>query len=158
MIPEEVQRFIGTAEPPHVRQLEKGAIRRYAEAVGNGNPLYCDEEYARTTRHGGIIAPPGFFGWPTRPAASSTGLPQLVADLQAALGEVGFPRILDGGISYEFYAPVRAGDVLVVSPMVKDVTPKEGKSGKMMVCSLETTYLNQNGDVVARASQTFIAR
>jgi acyl dehydratase len=158
MIPEEAGQFIGKAEPPHVRLVEKGAIRRYAEAVGNGNPLYRDQEHARATPYGGIIAPPGFFGWPTKPAASSTGLPQLVSDLQAALAKVGFPRILDGGISYEFFLPVRVGDILVVSPVIKDVAAKEGKSGKMMVCSLETTYLNQNGDVVAVARQTFIAR
>jgi acyl dehydratase len=158
MIPDEVKEYIGKAEPPHVRVVEKGAIRRYADAVGNDNPLYGDEEYASTSRNGDIIAPPGFFGWPTKPAASSTGLPQLVADLQSALSSAGYPRILDGGISYDFYLPVRTGDILIVSPKVKDVTVKEGKSGTMMICNLETTYLNQNGDIVAKAYQTFIAR
>ncbi|HEY50155.1 MAG TPA: MaoC family dehydratase [Dehalococcoidia bacterium] len=158
MIPEEVKQYIGKAEPPHVRDVEKGAIRRYAEAVGNDNPLYYDEEYASRSRYSGIIAPPGFWGWSMKPAASSTGLPQLVADLQAALADAGFPRILDGGISYEFYMPLRSGDKLVVSPRVKNITQKEGKSGAMMICDLETTYINQNGHLVARASQTFIAR
>jgi acyl dehydratase len=158
MIPDEVKEYIGKADPPHVRVVEKGAILRYADAVGNDNPLYGDEEYASTSRYGDIIAPPGFFGWPTKPAASSTGLPQLVADLQSALSSAGYPRILDGGISYDFYLPVRTGDILIVSPKVKDVTVKEGKSGTMMICNLETTYLNQNGDIVAKAYQTFIAR
>lgn len=158
MLPEEVQQFIGKAELPHIREVEKGAIRRYAEAVGNSNPLYFDVEYARRTRHGGIIAPPGFFGRPVKSASSPTGLPQLVGDLRAVLAEVGYPRILDGGMSYEFFLPVRADDTLVVSPTVKDITHKEGKSGKMMMCSLETTYVNQNGDTVAKAHQTFIAR
>ena len=158
MVPKVMQQFIGKAELPHVREVEKGAIRRYAEAVGNTNPLYFDIEYARKTHHGGIIAPPGFFGRPVRPSSSPTGLPRLVSDLRAVMAEVGYPRILDGGMSYEFFLPVRAGDTLVVSPTVKDVTTKEGKSGKMMVCSLETTYVNQNGDTVAKAHQTFIAR
>ncbi len=158
MIPEGVEQYTGKAEPPHIRDVEKGAIRRYAEAIGNNNPLYLDEEYARTTRYGGIIAPPGFWGWSMKPAASSTGLPQLVADLQAALTEAGFPRILDGGISYEFHIPVRPGDRLTVSPCVKSISQKEGKSGAMMICDLETTYINQNGHLVAKAYQTFIAR
>ena len=158
MIPEEAQQYIGKAEPPHIRDVEKGAIRRYAEAVGNNNPLYNDDECARMTRYGGIIAPPGFWGWSMKPAAASTGLPQLVADLQAALAKAGYPRILDGGISYEFHIPVRPGDKLTVSPRVKNITEKEGKSGAMMVCDLETTYINQNGQLVATASQTFIAR
>lgn len=91
MIPESAKEFIGKAEPPHVREVEKGAIRRYADAVGNNNPLYSDEEYARNSKHCGIIAPPGFFGWPTKPSSSSTGLPEIVGSLQAALAEGGFP-------------------------------------------------------------------
>jgi acyl dehydratase len=158
MIPDEVSEFIGRSEPPHVRVVERGDIRRYADAVGNDNPIYHDAEHANRTRYGGIIAPPGFFGWPMKPAAASTGLPPIVADLQAVLARAGYPRILDGGVSYEFFLPVRAGDVLVVSPRIKEVTTKEGKSGQMMICSMETTYLNQNGDMVARAYQNFIAR
>jgi hypothetical protein len=37
MIPDEVKECIGKAEPPHVRVVEKGAIRRSADAVGNDN-------------------------------------------------------------------------------------------------------------------------
>jgi acyl dehydratase len=158
MVPENVQRFVGKAVPPVVREVEAGAIRRYAEAVGNGNPLYTDREYAASSPYGSVVAPPGFFGWPVKNVAASTGLPPIVAELQRALGDAGFPRILDGGMAYEFHLPVRAGDTLVVSYKVKDITEKQGKSGAMMVCDFETTYLNQNGDLVARSSQTFIVR
>ena len=78
MIPEEVKPFMDRIDPPIVRQVEKGAIRRYAEAVGNDNALYRDEEYARRSRFGWIIAPPGFFGWPVEPANASTGLPDII--------------------------------------------------------------------------------
>lgn len=158
MIPEQAREYIGRVDPPIVLEVDTGAIRRYAAAVGNDNPLYFDDEYACRSRYSGIIAPPGFFGWPIKPTSSSTGLPDLVADLQAALAQGGFARILDGGISYEFYLPVRPGDTIVASPKVKDLNEKQGKSGAMIVCDLETTYLNQNGDVVAKSYQTFIAR
>ncbi len=46
MVPDELKQHIGKIDPPHVREVERGAIRRYADAVGNGNPLYFDEEYA----------------------------------------------------------------------------------------------------------------
>ena len=158
MIPDEVRQFIGKMALPVVREVEAGAIRRYAEAVGNGNLLYRDVEYAGRSRYGGIIAPPGFFGWPTKRVAASTGLPEIVADLQRALADGGFTRILDGGMAYEFLLPVRAGDTLAVSYRVKGITEKQGKSGAMMVCDFETTYINQDGNVVARSNQTFIAR
>jgi len=38
--------------------LTKEAIQLYCRSVGETNPLYFDEAYAKTTRHGGLIAPP----------------------------------------------------------------------------------------------------
>jgi len=158
VIPDEAKQFIGRTDPPIVRRVEKGAIKRYAEAVGNDNPLYTDEEYAGRSRYRSIIAPPGFFGWPTKTPSSCTGLADIVGELQAALARGGFPRILDGGISYDFFVPVRAGDVLVASPKVTGLSEKEGKGGNMIICNFETTYTNQDGNLVAKANQTFIAR
>jgi acyl dehydratase len=154
MVPDELKQYIGKIDPPHVREVEKGAIRRYADAVGNDNPLYFDEEYASESRYGTIIAPPGFFGWPTQSVPSSEG----IIGLMTAMINAGYYRILDGGMSYESFLPVRAGDILIASPKVKEVSAKEGKSGTMMVCNFETTYLNQNGDLVAKAYQTLIGR
>lgn len=36
-------------------------IRHYADGIGDTNPLWRSEEYAKNTRYGGIIAPPGFW-------------------------------------------------------------------------------------------------
>jgi len=38
---------IGRSSPPTLNEVEKGAIRRFAEALGDFNPMYYDEEYAR---------------------------------------------------------------------------------------------------------------
>lgn len=154
MVLDELKQYIGKVDPPHVREVEKGAIRRYAEAVGNDNPLYYDEEYAGKSRYGGIIAPPGFFGWSAKAIAASEG----IVGLMTAMINAGYAGILDGGISYEFYQPVRVGDTLVASPKVKDVTAKEGRTGTMIICQFETSYLNQNGDLVAKATQNLIGR
>ena len=153
MIPEEAKQYVGKIDPPHVREVEKGAIRRYADAVGDDNPLYHDEEYAKKSRYGSIIAPPGFFGWATGEISASSGI-----GLMGAVINAGFYRILDAGMTYEFFLPVRAGDTLVASPKISEVTEKEGKSGTMIISHFEVSYLNQNGDLVARAYQTIIAR
>ena len=158
MIPEEAKQFVERIAPPVVRHVEKSAIKRYAEAVGNDNPLYYDEEYAGKTKYGSIIAPPGFWGWPIKAPCSCTGQVYIVGELQAALARGGFPRILGGGISYDFFVPVQSGDILIASPKVTGLSEKEGKGGTMIICNLETTYTNQNGDLVAKALQTFIAR
>ena len=153
-VPEALLQYVGQVDPPTVKEVEKGSIRRYAEAVGDPNPLYCDEEYAKKTRYGGIIAPLGFFGWPKRGGAPAA---EGLIGLMGALLEAGYAGILDGGMAYECYLPVRAGDTLIASPMVKDVTAKAGKAN-MMITRFETTYLNQNGDLVAKSFHTLIGR
>ena len=154
MIPEEMKQCIGLVDPPAVYEVEKGAIRRYADAVGDKNPLYRDEEYAAKTKYGSIIAPPGFFGWPvgTVPMGGAIG-----KAITAAMN-AGFFRILDAGKSYEFFIPIRPGDTLVGSPQIADISEKEGKSGPMYIISFKTTYTNQNGAIVANAVQSFICR
>jgi acyl dehydratase len=152
-VPEALLQYVGQVDPPTIKEVEKGAIRRYAAAVGDPNPLYSDDEYARKSRYGGIIAPPGFFGWPKAGLPAAEGL----IGLMTGLIEAGYAGILDGGMAYECYLPVRAGDTLVASPMVKDVTAKAGKTN-MMITRFETTYLNQNGDLVARSFHTLIGR
>ena len=51
---------IGRASPPTLNEVEKGAIRRFAEALGDYNPIYYDEEYARASGYPTIVAPPTF--------------------------------------------------------------------------------------------------
>ncbi len=154
MIPEEMKQCIGMIDPPAVYEVEKGSVRRYAEAVGDENPLYRDQEYAAGTRYGGIIAPPGFFGWPVGSVAIGGAIGKAIT----AAMNAGYYRILDAGKSYEFFIPVRPGDTLLGSPEIADIEEKEGKSGPMYIISFKTTYRNQNGDTVANAVQSFICR
>jgi hypothetical protein len=53
-------------------EATRGAIRRFADGVGDPNPLWRDEDYAKKTRYGCLIAPPSWafsvlagiqFGW-----------------------------------------------------------------------------------------------
>ena len=170
MLPEEVAKFIGKAGSVRIFEVEKGAIRKFADAVDDPNPLYWDDEYARNSRFGSIIAPPGFFGWPTKRAGKSPtffgwpakweGEPPLSSEptdeLMVALAKAGYGRILDGGTEYEFFRPARAGDTLAASSMTKDIVEREGRAGKMVFVTSVTTYTNQNGDLVATARGTLI--
>ena len=40
--------------------VEASHIMMFARSVGDKNPIYHDEDYARSTEPGGIIAPPTF--------------------------------------------------------------------------------------------------
>jgi acyl dehydratase len=82
-----------------------------------------------------------------------------MSEVIAGMAKVGYPRLLAGGMAYEFYLPVRAGDILVFSIKVKEMSEKEGKGGISMIITIfEKSYLNQSGDPVARCDHTLIFR
>jgi acyl dehydratase len=160
MQPEEITRAIGKTYAVRVFEVEKGAIRRFADAIGDTNPLYTDEEYAKTASWGTIIAPPGFFGWPVKHPFGTPLIITFPEELMASLEKAGYPRefLVDGGIEYEYSLPVRAGDILSCVEILKDARERTGKSGKLCILITEATYLNQNGDLVAKASSTYVLR
>ncbi|MFC2060023.1 MaoC family dehydratase N-terminal domain-containing protein [Chloroflexota bacterium] len=155
---EEVTRLTGKVGEVSIMEVERGAIKKYADAVGDTNPLYWDEERARHSRYSSIVAPPGFFGWPTMLTGAMPLYSKLRSEMVATLAQYGYSRILDGGIEYEFFRPVQAGDTLAALDRIIDVSEREGKTGKMVLAILETTYTNQKGNLVARARQTTIFR
>ena len=158
-IPEEIKALIGTERVYTGKErLGKGTIKRFADAIGDRNPLYWDDDYARNSRYGGVVAPPGFFGWPTRWKGATPTVSILREEMMKTITQEGYGRLLDGGIEYDFIRPVRAGDTLAVLPRIKDIYERESKSGTMILSIIETTYTNQNGDLVARARSTMIHR
>ena len=90
------QQAIGAESEPKLLEVEKGAIIKFAEAIGDDNPVYSDEAAARASQYGGLIAPPTFL----RSAVSAR--PELPFD-------VPFDRVLDGGSDWEYFQPVRPG-------------------------------------------------
>jgi acyl dehydratase len=152
--------FIGRTVETSVFEVDREAVRRFADAAGDQNPLYWDEDYARQSRHGAIIAPPGFISalwfagrsakWgPAERPAELLGPPELMAALEAE----GYTRMLDTGIDYEFHEAIKAGDTIRAASVVKDIMER-GKETKAAFLILDTTYTNQEGVVVARARST----
>lgn len=160
MIPEKVASFVGKSGETVILEVERGAVKKYADAIGDRNPLYWDDEYGRQSRYRSTIAPPGFFGWPAQwdVGAGVVGSAKIQGEILATLAAEGYPRVLDGGIEYEFFKPVRPGDILAATPKIVGVNEREGKAGKMIIVQLEINYINQNGDLVARVSRQAIVR
>ena len=52
--------LVGARSEPVANLIERGAVRKFAEAIGDPNPLYVDEVVARGSRYGGLVAPPTF--------------------------------------------------------------------------------------------------
>ena len=166
MLPEEMAPFIGKSIGTVACEVEKGSIKRFADAVEETNPLYWDEDYAKKSKFGSIIAPPGFFGWPVKLPPGQTfqrptdisDPPEVTDGMRTALAKAGYANVLDGGVEYEFFLPVRAGDSLTVRSIIKEVREREGKTGKMAFLVIETTYHNQKKELAAVQRSTAIYR
>jgi acyl dehydratase len=112
------------------------AILRFAEGIGDDNPLWTDEEYAARSPFGTLVAPPSF--------------------IFACLGsiQVGWPGL--GGFhcetKMEFNQPIRVGDKINASVTFDGFDgPIEDSNfgGRRIKDYLRQEYRNQDDDLVA---------
>lgn len=138
LVTDEMRRAVGLTSPPVTYDIEKGHIERFAEAIGDANPLYHDEAAARASRYGGIVAPPTFFR-----ALNAGPLP--VSPFRFGRLKPGF----DAGSEWEYHHPVKAGDRITVTSSVEGYETKPGKDATLVFVKIRTTYTNQRGETVA---------
>ncbi len=143
-------------------QISESDIRKWAIATywpEKPPGIYWDVEYAKTTRHDGIICPPDFnpFAWPVerlRPAGSAmrTGA--------VSPGRAGVPQRrltgLNGGQTDTYGAPMRPGDIIQSRTRLVDWKERQGRLGLTLYTYTETEWTNQRGELVRRRISTGI--
>ncbi|HVO20237.1 MAG TPA: MaoC family dehydratase N-terminal domain-containing protein [Anaeromyxobacter sp.] len=138
--------LIGQESEPVVHEIEKGQIRRFADALGDPNPIYQDEAAARAAGYPGLVAPPTF-------ATSLTNNERFRHSL-----DLGTRSILLGEQQIEFTRPVVAGERITVVTKVADVQERAGASGPSDVLVLEDEGKDEKGELVFRTRATLILR
>jgi len=116
--------------------ITREQIARYCSAVGETNPLYLDEAAAQAGPYGTIIAPPSML---------SALLMEPRPDPDVRFGNASYAA----GTRFEYYEPVRAGDTIRVTALVKEVFAKTGRSGTMVFAVYQSRYRNQHDVEVA---------
>ena len=120
------------------RLASKEAIAHFVDSIGDVNPLWCDEEYAKKTRCGRIVAPPSwlhsvFVSWVLQ------GLPGVQA--------------FHSGGDWEFFKPVFEGDYITPESIFTGFDIKRSKfAGKMCLEYQQANYYNQRSELVARCN------
>ena len=123
---------VGRSSQPVKNLVERGAVRRFAEAIADPSPLYTDEERARESCHGRLLAPPTF------PRTFDYGRVEGL-ELPAAgliLGEF--------RIAYE--RPLFVGDEIFCSMRLKDSYDKRGRRGLLGFLVFERTGESPEGE------------
>ena len=112
----------------------RDAIRHFADAIGDPNPLWRDPSYARDTKYGCIIAPPFF--------------PYAVAAVQRMEGLPGVHAFYCN-VEWEWFDVIRENDVITVEDIPTDLVEKKGKMGGKQFQQIGKTYYYREGKVVA---------
>ncbi|MFC1993936.1 MaoC family dehydratase N-terminal domain-containing protein [Chloroflexota bacterium] len=136
-------------------EVNKWSILKYINALKDENPLWWDEEYAKKTRWGGIIAPPAFVEVysPINRAFREISGDYPDGELRGATGNMKLPfdKLFVGGEEFEFFSPIRPGDAISCDGTLGDVYEKQGSSGgRLVFIQLDKEYHNQRDELVAR--------
>jgi len=120
------------------RQANIDTIMHFVDGIGDLNPIYRDEEYAKKTKYGCLIAPPCFLysvWW------AGTGL-EMSSDLHGWYA----------GSEWEWFRPICEGDRIDwKSVQPSDVQLKRGKmAGDQIIVFHEDTFIRKGGEVIAK--------
>ena len=134
-------------------------IRHWCEAMQDGNPLYTDEEYARKSKYGSIIAPPTMLLTWTMPPLwpPKEQPPHPFERFLEKLDKAGFYGILITNVAQKYHRPLFPGDHITFTYKVTDVSPAK-KTGLGMGHFVTTTFIftNQKGETVGTQSLTVL--
>ena len=125
--------LIGAESEVVLFEVERGAIRKFAEAVQDQTP-----ECLR-----GDVAPPTF------PTTFRITIPGLTYDLA---------RVLHGAQEYRYERPLRAGDRVRCRVRVADVYRRQGRLGEMTFLILVIDGRDESGTSVFTGTTTAILR
>ena len=136
--------IVGSEYKTAARTITEADIVIYAGLSGDYNPLHVDEEYCKTTQHGGRIA-----HGPLVYAIAAGLLFQLHLYDDTAIAFLGFENL-------RFTKTVKPGDTIhaKIKVLEKSETSKQDRG----VIKRLLQVINQHGDVVQEGLQAFLIK
>lgn len=143
------RKFIGLGLGSHEVEIEKGALKAFARAVGQQNPVYFDEAAAHAAGYPGLPVPPTYY-------FSMNLMKDDPFKFLAILG-INIAHLLHGSQDFEFISPAFSGDTVVISTRIVDITDK--KNGALEFVKKEDRVENKaTGVLLARQCSTLVVR
>jgi acyl dehydratase len=151
-ITDEMRARIGVESKRTSDPVDNSLIRIWAISMAwpePPDPLFWDEEYAKKTKWGGIIAPPYFspFSYQITPERVQS-MRETIQRTGGGERERARPGGNGGGEAEYFGIPIRPGDVITATSAVADIYVREGRSGQTMFTVTENKWTNQKGELI----------
>jgi acyl dehydratase len=140
------RRLIGRTWPPIEYEVGREKIREYAAVVGEQSPIYYQADEARAVGFRSVVAPPMFCAVYCAPAVA-----QAVFDPEVGIDRA---RFVHGEQSFEWFAPVCAGDAVTTTCQIVEAYPK----GDNAFYVFASESRNQRDEETMRARYTGIVR
>jgi acyl dehydratase len=137
---------VGKRYAPVPYAVGREKVREYAAAVGETNPVHLDVEAARAAGYADVVAPPMFAVVYSAPA-----LAPAIVDPDVGINLM---MMVHGGQEFVWGPPAVAGDEIVTTVSVTDVSEKGG----MGFYVFESRSENQRGERVCTGTWTNIVR
>jgi acyl dehydratase len=126
--------------------VERDAVNRFADAIGEQDPIYRDPEAAKAAGYAEQVAPPTFI---TVIQIMTSG--QVVLDQELGLD---YSRVVHGEQAYRYERPLVVGDVIKATPRLATIETR--RSNEFLTITSEVH--DANGDLVITTRSTLISR
>ncbi|QKS00285.1 acyl dehydratase [Sphingomonas sp. CL5.1] len=131
----------------YIQTATEDNIRNFAHGCGDDNPLFCDPDYARGTRWGGVIAP-GMMVAQINAPMKGDPVPDEIKRLRKSLFKG--VHVFVSGSTWDFYRPVRPGDTIYSFNGDESCEVKQSEfAGRSVIKVRRDVKVNQRGEVVA---------
>lgn len=170
-ITDEVKAVIGAESEPieAYHPVDSSEVRRFHHATMDQAPRYWDQDWARQSRYGGVVAPPAFPVHAFRRPSDAPDPLDAMGDpdfdgrnrrMRPGLPVVEVPlvRLLNGGYDYELFRYARVGERIFCKSRFKDIYQRDGKTGSMVFVVIEDVYTNERGERLLKTTNTIILR
>jgi acyl dehydratase len=137
-----VRKFVGTKfrieHSINNEEATRIAIRKFADGIGDANPLWTDADYAAKTRYGTIVAPPAWIF-------------SVFSGVQYGFRGIGG---FHSGSAIEFYLPVLRNDTITPEMICTAIEgPKKSVfAEKTIIERNDNLYTNQRSELVAKVT------
>ena len=156
MLTDELKAWIGReVHYPAREEFGRASIRYFALAMGDTNPLYVDDAYARAAGHPSLIAPPTLI-------CETCQYSNRPPDEDGYIGHewhlpVPNSRMIRAGNDYEFMRPVLPEDRISVSWKLEDIVERNSsRGGTQLFVNTLATYRDAKGEIVATNRETLV--
>jgi acyl dehydratase len=122
--------------------VERGAVKKFAEAIGDLHPIYFDEETGRNSRFQNNIAPPTFPRTFDNGAIEGLKLPE--------------KGLIHGEQTFHYERPLLVGEEIVCYSEVKKYFEKKGNFGEMGFLVLESFGEDLAGNTIFSSTSTIV--